>query len=66
MSYILALMLFNGTVSYEMEDLEVEREWALFWQQFDDRKRELVMNEGKTWEEADAIAREEFEASLDD
>lgn len=43
---------------------EYEVWWVEFWQRFDDRKRELVMTEGKTWEEADAIAREEFE--LDD
>lgn len=38
--------------------------WEGFWTNFEDRKRELVMIEGKTWEEADKIAREEF--CLDD
>ena len=38
--------------------------WEVFWTNFDDRKRELVMKEGKTQEQADEIAREEF--GLDD
>ena len=34
--------------------------WLDFWQRFEDRKEELV-SEGKTWLEADVIAREEFD-----
>lgn len=34
--------------------------WVGFWALFEDRKIELV-SEGKTQEEADAIAREEFD-----
>lgn len=38
--------------------------WEDFWKRFEDRKHELVFSEGKSWEEAEAIAREEF--GLDD
>ena len=42
---------------------ENELWWVDFWQRFEDRKEELV-SEGKTWEEADAIAREEFDLDV--
>ena len=37
--------------------------WVGFWQLFEDRKAELV-SEGKSWQEADEIAREEFDLEL--
>mgnify|MGYP006270289071 CR=1 FL=1 len=43
---------------------EHEAFWDDFWKRFDDRKKELVFEEGYSWEDADTIAREEFD--LDD